>query len=118
MRRDAALYEAAPPRTDKPGRPRKKGERLEGPEEMATKLRDGQFAAVRVDFRGTERDLLVWSQPVLRYTTDPDHLVLLVIVRNPKGVMHDEFFFTTDRAAPPAHVTSLYAGRWSIVSIR
>jgi len=57
MRRDAALYQAAPPRTGKPGRPRKKGKRLEGPEEMATKLQDDQFAAVRVDFRGTERDL-------------------------------------------------------------
>jgi len=81
---------------------------------MATKLRDDQFAAVRVDLRGTERDLLVWSRPVLWYTTSPDHLVLLVIVRDPKGVMHDDFFFTTDLAASPAHVASLYAGRWSI----
>jgi len=114
MRRDAALYQAAPPRTGKPGRPRKKGKRLENPEEMATTLRDDQFAAVRVDFRGTERDLLVWSRPVLWYTTDPDHLVLLVIVRDPQGVMRDDFFFTTDLAASPGDVASLYAGRWSI----
>jgi len=38
MRRDAALYEAAPPRTGKPGRPRKKGKRLDAPEEMARRL--------------------------------------------------------------------------------
>jgi len=31
MRRDAALYEAAPPRTGKPGRPRNTGKRLESP---------------------------------------------------------------------------------------
>ncbi|MDA8283932.1 MAG: hypothetical protein M0Z42_11730, partial [Actinomycetota bacterium] len=109
------LYQGAPPRTGKPGRPRKKGKRLDNPTEMATKLRDDQFAAVRVDLRGTERDLLVWSRPVLWYTTDPDHLVLLVIVRDPQGVMRDDFFFTTDLAASPGDVASLYAGRWSIV---
>jgi len=114
MRRDAALYEAAPPRTGKPGRPRKKGKRLESPAEMAAKLKNAKFSAVRVDFRGKERDLLVWSRPVLWYTTDPDHLVLLVIVRDPQDIMHDDFFFTTDLEASPGDVASLYAGRWSI----
>ena len=114
MRRDAALYEAAPPRTGKPGRPRKKGERLETPAEMAVKLHNDQFSAVRVDFRGKERDLLVWSRLVLWYTTDPDHLVLLVIVRDPAGVVHDDFFFSTDLEALLGDVASLYAGRWSI----
>jgi len=69
-------------------------------------LQDDQFAAVRVDFRGTERDLLVWSEPVLWYTTDPDHLVLVVIVRDPGGVMRDDFFFTTDLAASPGDVAT------------
>ncbi len=114
MRRDAALYEAAPPRTRKPGRPRKKGKRLETPVEMAANLKNDKFSAVRVDFRGKERDLLVWSRPVLWYTTDPDHLVLLVVVRDPTGVMHDDFFFSTDLEASPGDVASLYAGRWSI----
>ncbi len=114
MRREAALYEAAPPRTGKPGRPRTKGKRLETPAQMAAKLDNAEFAAVRVDFRGKERDLLVWSRPVLWYTTDPDHLVLLVIVRDPAGVMHDDFFFSTDLKTLPAKVASLYAGRWSI----
>ncbi|MGH9108085.1 MAG: IS701 family transposase [Acidimicrobiales bacterium] len=114
MRRDAALYEPAPSRTGRPGRPRKKGKRLSTPAEMARTLKDDKFAAVRVDFRGKERDLLVWSRPVLWYTTDPDHLVLLVIVRDPDGVMRDDFFFTTDLDASPGGVASLYAGRWSI----
>ena len=114
MRRDAALYEAAPPRTGRPGRPRKKGKRLETPVEMAAKLKNQAFSAVRVDFRGKERDLLVWSRPVLWYTTDPNHLVLLVIVRDPTGVMHDDFFFSTDLEASAGDVASLYAGRWSI----
>jgi hypothetical protein len=114
MRRDAALYEAAPPRSGKPGRPRKKGKRLATPAEMAAKLNNDKFTAVRVDFRGKERDLLVWSRPVLWYTTNPDHLVAVVIVRDPTGVMHDDFFFSTDLDTPPGDVASLYAGRWSI----
>ncbi len=69
---------------------------------------------MRVDFRGKERDLLVFSRPVLWYTVDPDHLVLLVIVRDPEHVMRDDFFFTTDLDASPGDVASLYAGRWSI----
>jgi len=47
-------------------------------------------------------------------TTDPDHLVLLVIVRDPQGIMHDDFLFTTDLQMSPRDVASLYAGRWSI----
>jgi hypothetical protein len=114
MRRDAAIYQAAPLRTGKPGRPRKKGERLPTPEAIAAELNNDKFTAVSVDFRGKVRDLLVWSRQVLWYVTDPDHLVLLVIVRDPKGVMHDDFFFTTDLEASPGDVASLYAGRWSI----
>jgi len=114
MRRDAALYEPAPPRSGKPGRPRKKGKRLATPEETAAKLKNQAFSTLRVDFRGKERDLLVWSRPVLWYTTDPDHLVLLVIVRDPDGVMRDDFLFTTGLEALPGDVASLYAGRWSI----
>jgi hypothetical protein len=114
MRRDAALYEQAPPRTGRRGRPRKRGARLATPAEMAGKLDDGAFSAVRVDFRGSPRDLLVWSFPVLWYSVDHDHLVLLVIVRDPEGVMHDDFFFTDDLDAAPGEVASAYAGRWSI----
>ena len=114
MRRDAALYEQAPARTGKPGRPCEKGKRLDSPEEMAAGLGDDRFSAVRVDFRGSPRDFLVWSRPVLWYTTDPDHLVRLVIVRDPEHVMRDDFFFTTDLDAEPGDVASLYAGRWSI----
>lgn len=114
MRRDAALYEEVPPRTGKRGRPRKRGARLQTPAKMAEDLGDEAFSAVRVDFRGSPRDLLVWSRPVLWYKIDPDHQVLLVIVRDPDGVMHDDFFFTTDLAADPGDVASAYAGRWSI----
>jgi len=114
MRRDAALYAAAPPRTGKRGRPRTKGERLPTPVAMAQGLSDAAFAKVTVDFRGRVRDLLVWSRPVLWYSVHKVNLVLLAVVRDPERVMHDDFFFSTDLKANPADVASNYAGRWSI----
>ena len=114
MRRDAALYEAAPPRTGKRGRPRKKGKRLPTPAAMAAKLTDRTFTKVTLDWRGRPKELLVWSRPELWYSINNEHLVQLVIVRDPTGVCPDDYFFTTDLDASPAWVASHYAGRWSI----
>ncbi len=114
MRRDAAIFEPAPPRTGKRGRPRTRGARLQTPTQMAARLADGDFTPADADWRGRPKNLLVWSMPVLWYSIDHNHQVLLVIVRDPAGVMHDDFFFTTDLDANPGGVASLYAGRWSI----
>jgi len=112
IRRDAALYEAAPPRTGRRGRPATKGKRLATPAAMAEELADAAFAKVTVDFRGRDKDLLVWSRPVLWYSVDAKNMVLLVIVCDPEARMHDDFFFSTDLDAAPADVASSYAGRW------
>ncbi len=113
MRRDAALFEPAPPRTGKRGRPRQRGARLDTPTQMAAKLTEGDFTRADVDWRGRPKQLLVWSTPVLWYSIDRNHQILLVIVRD-AGVMHDDFFFTTDLDTGAAWVASRYAGRWSI----
>ena len=57
MRRDAALFEAAPPRTGRRGRSRTKGKRLPTPAEMAAELADSTFD--EVDWRGRPATLLV-----------------------------------------------------------
>jgi hypothetical protein len=49
---------------------------------------------------------------VLWYAVGKEHLVELVVVRDPTGQMHDDFFVTTDLDASPAWVASHYAGRW------
>jgi hypothetical protein len=67
-----------------------------------------------VDFRGRLEKRLLLSRPVLWYNVCPDRQVLLVIVRDPRGKQHDDFFFTTDIDDTPQTVTSRYAGRWSI----
>jgi hypothetical protein len=113
MRRDAALFEAAPPPTGKRGRPRTRGARLEAPTQMAAKLTNADFAPATVDWRGRPKNLLVWTKPVLWYSIHRHNMVLLMIVRDPAGVMHDDFFFTTDLDvdATGAWVASHYTGR-------
>lgn len=114
MRRDAAIYTAAPPKTGKRGRPRTKGDRLPAPAALAANLADRNFARVEVDSRGRVVTGLVWSKRVLWYTVDKTRLVTLVIVRDPDGVCPDDFFVTDEDHAHSAHVASRYAGRWSI----
>jgi len=114
MRRDAALYEQAPPRTGKPGRPATKGERLPTPAGLAEAARKRQWRKVTVDMRGTPLERLVYVRDVLWYAVNKNDLVRLVIVRDPHGVEPDDFFITTDTSATGAQTASRYAGRWSI----
>jgi len=112
MRRDAALYEAAPARSGRRGRPAKKGARLPSLEAMAAAA--AGWVTVEIDWRGRTVTRHIWSRAVLWYSVCPDAMVLLVVVRDPTAVERDDYFFTTDLAVVPAEVASLYAGRWSI----
>lgn len=113
MRRDAALFELPPPRKPRRrGRPRKRGRRLPTPEGIA--LRNEGWARKTVHFRGRLEKRILLARRVLWYGVCPDRQVLLVIVRDPTGKQHDDFFFTTDLDDTPEDVASRYAGRWSI----
>ncbi len=112
LRRDAALYEPAPPRTGKRGRPRTKGDRLPTPPELAAAATD--WVDADIDERGTTVARRVWHRDVLWYRACPRRLVRLVVVRDPTSAQPDDFFVTSAPAADPATVASGYAGRWSI----
>ncbi|MGH3026147.1 MAG: IS701 family transposase, partial [Gaiellaceae bacterium] len=112
MRRDAALYEAPPARTGKRGRPRKRGKRLPTPLKLARAAR--RWTEVELDWRGRNETRLIWTRDVLWYRVCPEALVRLVVVRDPKGIEPDDYFFTTDLQMAPAEVVEIYAGRWSI----
>lgn len=112
LRRDAALYEAAPPRTGRRGRPAKKGARLPTPPQLAAAATD--WTEVEVNERGRNVRRLLHSRPVLWYTVEPGRMLRLVIVRDPTGIQPDDFFITTDTTASDADIASRYAGRWSI----
>lgn len=114
MRRDAAIYEPAPPKTGRRGRPRTKGDRLPTPQALAAKARQRDWQRVDIDVRGHSIERLVCVQDVLWYKINKHGLVRLVIVRDPEGNEPDDFFFTTDLSATGAQVVSRYAGRWSI----
>jgi hypothetical protein len=114
IRKDAALYDPPPSRRKgQPGRPRKKGRRLPSPEQMARQSRTGWVRAA-VEARGRVVERLLLSRPVVWYAVCPDRRVRLVIVRDPTGKQHDDFFFTTDMEASAPAVAAHYAGRWSI----
>lgn len=114
MRRDAALHQAAPPRTGRRGRPRTKGDRLPTPAHLSTALPKRDWTKVAADVRGTTMTRLVHVRRVLWYRVNKTHLVTLLIVRDPDGAEPDDYFFTTDPAATAADVITRYASRWAI----
>ncbi|MCY7400147.1 MAG: transposase [Nocardioides sp.] len=114
IRRDAALFEHAPPRTRKRGRPRTKGERLPAPPELANAAPANHWHHVQVDVRGRAIERLVLVGDVLWYHVNKHDPVRLVTVGDPDGVEPDDFFVTTDLSATGAQTASRYAGRWSI----
>ena len=114
MRRDAALYDPAPPRTGKRGRPRTKGKRLLTPAAMSTTVPAADWDTIEADNRGTTITRLVYLRDVLWYRLNPTDLVRLVIVRDPAGREPDDYFFTTDLTATAATIVNRYATRWAI----
>ena len=101
MQRNAALFEAPPARmAGQRGRPRKRGARLPSPPGLAAAAPAEEWTTVTLTLRGKQAERLLLSRQVLWYGLLPEHLVLLVIVRDPAGVQPDNFFFS--------------AGRWSI----
>ena len=67
MRRDAALFEAAPPRTGRRGRPRIKGDRLPTPAQLSDTLPQRAWNTVQVNVRGKTVQRLVHTRDILWY---------------------------------------------------
>ena len=114
MRRDAALYEPAPPHTGRRGRPRTKGERLRTPTALSASLTSRHWRTIHVDVRGTTVTRLAHTRDVLWYKVNKTNLVRLVIVRDPDSVEPDDYFFTNDLTATAGDVISRYGARWAI----
>ena len=114
MRRDAALYAPAPPRTGKRGRPRSKGERLPTPTELSKTLPKQAWTQVQIDVRGKSVTRLVHVRDLLWYRVNNTDLLRLVILRDPEHVEPDDYFFTTELTATAVEVASRYATRWAI----
>lgn len=91
---DAAIYDKAPPRTGKRGRPRTKGGRVPTPEDLASSTDHRHWQTVTVDERGTTGQRLVHVLDVLWYSVNKHDPLRLVIVGDLTGAQPDDFFIT------------------------
>ena len=116
MRCDAALYAPGPKRRRKGQRgptPRK-GKRLPTPQRPAQRLPKTSWRTARLVLYGQTVERLVYDFTALWYDVRPDQPVRIVCVRDPKGKLHDEFFFATDLSMTVKDILECYGGRWSI----
>lgn len=111
LRSNAALYQLAPPRTGKRGRPRLKGDRLA---KLAALAETEAFTLTTVHRYGATRDVHTAVITCLWYGVFGPQQVHVVMVRDSSATGYDVALVTTDLKATPAQVIERYAARWSI----
>jgi DDE superfamily endonuclease len=112
LRKDAALYELAPPRTGKRGRPRLKGARLGSP---ATLAATAVFTPTTVCRYGVTSTVQVATLTCLWYSVFGSRPVQVVLIREPSTHRgYDLALVVTDVTAEAATVIERYAARWSV----
>jgi hypothetical protein len=111
LRSNASLYELAPARTGKRGRPRLKGAKLPSLAALAASI---PFAPTTVTRYGTTATVSTAALGCLRYGVFGPQQVQVVLVRDKSRSGYDVALVTTDLAAAPAQVIQAYAARWSI----
>jgi hypothetical protein len=111
-RTDAALYDLAPSRTGKRGRPRTKDTRLGS---LTTLADTTAFTPATVCRYGIPTTVGVATLPCLWYSVFGSRPVQVVLLREP-GTRHgyDLALITTDTTTGPATVIERYAARWSV----
>ena len=116
LRLDAALYGPVPPRTGKPGRPRKRGarqptltERIVDPSTVWARVVVSRWYGER------ERSVEVATGTALWYRRGvPGVWLRWVVVRDPSGAVEPKGFLCTDPAVEPATLLGWYLRRWSV----
>jgi DDE superfamily endonuclease len=112
LRKDAALYDLAPPRTGRPGRPRQKGRRLPS---LAQLARTAAFTPTVVVRYGQRSTVYTATVCCLWYGVfGPQHVAVVLLREDAAGTGYDLALVTTDLQATPARVVERYAARWSI----
>ena len=110
--RNAVLYELAPPRTGRRGRPRTKGDRLGTADDIAAAA---AWATVTVPACRREEIKHVAEVSCLWYGSWHTRTVRLILSRDRRTTSgYDLALVTTDLAASPAALVARYAARWAI----
>jgi SRSO17 transposase len=108
LRANAVLYNLAPPLSGKRGRPRRKGDRLGAPGQLAAAAR-WVPATVRIYRR--DQGIHLADVTCLWYGCLDTRTVRVILARSDAGLLA---LVTTDLAASAAALIERYAGRWSI----
>jgi hypothetical protein len=112
LRKDAALYQPAPPRTGGRGRPRKKGNRLPS---LAALARTATFTPATVLRYGQTSTVYLASTRCLWYSVFGAQQVTVVLLREQADdTGYALALVTTDLPATPGQVVERYAARWSV----
>jgi hypothetical protein len=111
LRSNASLYELAPPRTGRRGRPRLKGNKLSSLAALATTM---TFAPSTVTRYGATTTVSTAVLRCLWYGVFGPQQVQMVFVRDRSKHGYDIALVTTDLDATAAQVIERYAARWSI----
>jgi len=110
--RNAVLYDLAPPRTGRRGRPRTKGDRLGTPGEIAA---TAAWATVTVTCYGHDQVKHAAEVTCLWYGSWHTRTVRLILTRDEHTASgYDLALVTTGLAASPATLVMRYAARWAI----
>lgn len=111
LRSNAALYEPAPPRTGRRGRPRTKGDKLPS---LATLAAQAAFTPTTVTRYGRTTTVHTATIACLWYGVFGPQQVQVTLVRDKATTAYDVALVSTDPTAGAAQLICRYAARWSI----
>ena len=111
LKSNASLYDLAPLRTAKRGRPRLKGEKLAS---LASLAHNATFTPVTVTRYHTTSTVSVAVIRCLWYGVFGPQAVQVVLVRDKSKTAYDVALVTTDLVASAAEIIERYGSRWSI----
>lgn len=111
LRHDAALFEPPPPPTGKRGRPRKTGQRLPTPAQIASDPAAAWQPAKATCYGKTELLQLI-AIDCLWYGVFGVTPVRAIVIKQPDE--HKFALISTDATATPAQIVERYASRWAI----
>jgi DDE superfamily endonuclease len=112
MNMKAALFTPAP-KTAKLGRRRKKGNRLPNPFQMAQN-RKAHWIKTTVNLYGKQVKLWYQTIDALWYPSAGQHLLRIVVVRDPSGRRRDDCFFSFDLTLQATQILEIFSLRWPL----
>jgi len=114
LRRDAQLFDPAIIQP-KRGRRRDKGNRLLSPEQLANKQNAPWIKTTVAWYGGVPKKILyIYNQALLYQPGKGTVKIAWVLIRDPKGKLRDESFYTTDLAMTPQEIIRHFVERWTI----